>query len=208
MTFSLASLPRRASLAGLCLPALAVVACAGTNPGITGAASVSGPSLVPIESAALLQSGAVTEAGVGAPITSIQFFSNTPGSSCLALDASTVEVAGSFQVSLDPSTLAGRTLTFGSSPNPVLSLGATVSADAGTGDDAEGFDASFGYDAGVDAGAPAASFVAVSGTIVFAASSSGNDLTGTIDAQMVLASSPGSNPVHVTGTFAAPICGD
>jgi hypothetical protein len=37
---------------------------------------------------------------------------------------------------------------------------------------------------------------------------SSSDLTGTIDAQMVQASSPGSTPVEVTGTFTAPSCGD
>jgi len=162
----------------------------------TAAASLAGGSVVVVKSAALIESGTITEAGLGTSTTYIQFFSNAPGASCAALDASSIALAGSLAITADPSTLAGKTFTFGSSPNPILSLSATASADAST--DGSATD--------VDAGGATEGLVAVSGTVKFGDSSS--DLTGTIDAQMVQASSPGSTPVEVTGTFTAPSCGD
>jgi hypothetical protein len=176
---------RRALTAAL--SGLALVACAGTTPTYTGVASISGGSIVPVKSAALIQSGAVTEAGtLGMATTYLQFFGSA---------ASTVVLAGSLQVAVDPATLPGKTLTFGQSPDPVLTFNADVSPDAST-DDA-------GDDAGAGTGA---SLVATAGTIAF--KGSGTELTGTINAQMVLASSPGSSTVTVTGTFTAPLCSD
>jgi len=185
---------RRALTAAL--SGLALVACAGTTPTYTGVASISGGSIVPVKSAALIQSGAVTEAGtLGMATTYLQFFGSAAGAACGTLDASTVVLAGSLQVAVDPATLPGKTLTFGQSPDPVLTFNADVSPDAST-DDA-------GDDAGAGTGA---SLVATAGTIAF--KGSGTELTGTINAQMVLASSPGSSTVTVTGTFTAPLCSD
>jgi hypothetical protein len=163
------------------------VACSSSSPAFTGAASVSGGSVVAIKSAALIQTGTFPETGPSVASTYVQFFTNAPGTSCSALDASTVAPAGSFQVSIDPSKLPGQTLMFGGSSDPVLTFTSTDSGDAG--------------DAGV-----APSLVAASGTIKFGGS--GTNLTGTINAQMIVATSPGSTPVTVTGTFTAPLCAD
>jgi hypothetical protein len=169
------------------LPAL--VACvASSSPSYTAAASFSGGSAETVRSAALLTAGTVTDGALGTLTTYVQFFDDAPGAACSTLDASTVVTAGSLAVPLPPTSLQGKTLTFGTSADAILSLNALP-----------------GGDASPDAGY-SDTLVAVGGTVKFGVS--GGDLTGTIDAQMVLGSSPGSAPVHVTGTFVAPACGD
>lgn len=173
-----------------------VVACSSSGGAtLSGAASLSGASIGIVRSAALVESGSITEAGVSAPTTYVQFFTNASGEACATLESDTS--AGSLSVLANPATLPGQTLTFGTSDGPVLTVTASGAIDGGldAGSDAEGS----------DAGVSAPSLVAVSGTVAF--NLSDGNLTGTVDAEMVLATSPGSAPVHVTGTFTAPACG-
>jgi len=197
----LASRPaRRLQLALLALPLLALLPAvahcsSSSSPPVTAAATIAGPTVGPVRSAALIVSGAITEAGsVGAMDTYVQFYSAAPGTSCTQLDAGSLSLAGNLSVPGPPSVMNGRQLVFGQTPDVFLTLvPASASVDASDG----------------DGGAPDEAgdqLVAVGGTVSLVWTSGA--LRGTLDAQMVLASDPGGAPVQVTGTFSAPACGD
>jgi len=166
-----------------------VLGCSSSPVPVSGSASASGASGVTVRSAALIPTHVVTDAGVGAASTYIEFLTSAPGLSCNALTADAGASVGNLEVSADPATLPGKTLTLGGS-------GALLAF----------YPAGGAVDASADGGL-AAQLFSVSGTVTFKSSSSGGGLSGTFDATMSLGPTAAST-VQVSGSFTAPSCGD